>query len=181
MLYETKERIRLQSYRGEWHKQFQLEKDRLVALLGSVVVDIQHVGGTSIKMMDSQPIIDIFIGIDSLGVLKQIDMEGLRQLHYHSFPLFLDECVVCFSKIGLNRSGLTETHRIYFVPITSHHWNEAILFRNYLQSNSNARAQYNTIKQYYQNRSMKDLAVYTRKKREFHDKMIKKAIVKNNM
>jgi GrpB-like predicted nucleotidyltransferase (UPF0157 family) len=56
--------VRLVPYAPEWKRLFEVEKACLQEILGATILDIQHVGSTSIPGMPSKPIIDIAIAID---------------------------------------------------------------------------------------------------------------------
>jgi GrpB-like predicted nucleotidyltransferase (UPF0157 family) len=55
--------VKLVPYSAEWGRFFELEKTSLLAGLRSYVLDIQHVGSTSIPGMLAKPIVDIAIAV----------------------------------------------------------------------------------------------------------------------
>ena len=57
--------VRLLPWQPAWALLFAAERDRLHAVLGGNVLDIQHVGSTSIPGMPAKPIIDIGIAVAS--------------------------------------------------------------------------------------------------------------------
>ncbi|MBS4535725.1 GrpB family protein [Clostridium sp. D2Q-14] len=58
--------VRLETYNPQWASEFEKEKDIIQENIGSYIIDIQHVGSTSIEGLISKPIIDIAIGVTSL-------------------------------------------------------------------------------------------------------------------
>jgi GrpB-like predicted nucleotidyltransferase (UPF0157 family) len=57
--------VRLALYNAEWARLFEKERARLQAAVGDYVLDIQHVGSTSIPGMVAKPIVDIAIAVAS--------------------------------------------------------------------------------------------------------------------
>ena len=53
--------VKLEPYNVEWGKIYKKEAELLLNTIGKHVLDIQHVGSTSISGLDSKPVIDIAI------------------------------------------------------------------------------------------------------------------------
>jgi GrpB-like predicted nucleotidyltransferase (UPF0157 family) len=51
--------VRLWPYTPQWQERFEAEKARLQCCLGHNILDIQHIGSTSIPDMIAKPILDI--------------------------------------------------------------------------------------------------------------------------
>jgi len=47
-----------------WADQYQLEKARIIEAIGAHILDIQHVGSTSIPGVPAKPILDILVGVE---------------------------------------------------------------------------------------------------------------------
>ncbi|MBI1975249.1 MAG: GrpB family protein, partial [Parcubacteria group bacterium] len=58
--------VKLVPHSPVWDKLFRVEKEKLLEVLGDLVVDIQHVGSTAIPTISAKPIIDIAILVRSL-------------------------------------------------------------------------------------------------------------------
>ena len=117
--------VRLSPYSADWPRLFEEEKVLLQAAVGPYVLDIQHVGSTSIPGIPAKPIIDIGIAvenfeeaavciapIEALGYTYKGE-NGIPRRHY-------------FSK------GIPRTHHIHINEINSPAWENHILFRDYL-------------------------------------------------
>ena len=76
-------KIELIPHDPEWENIFTEEKSKIKGKIGDVVLDIQHVGSTSIKTICAKPIIDIGISIrkyeDGFECVKPL--EGLEYLY----------------------------------------------------------------------------------------------------
>lgn len=59
--------VRVVPYHDAWPALFEREAAVLREHIGNLVVDIQHVGSTSVPGLDAKPIIDIGIALESLA------------------------------------------------------------------------------------------------------------------
>jgi GrpB-like predicted nucleotidyltransferase (UPF0157 family) len=57
------------------------EEKELLRVLGDVIIDVQHIGSTSVPGMIAKPIIDIMVAVKNLGDLA-LCIGGLEKLHY---------------------------------------------------------------------------------------------------
>lgn len=64
--------VKIEEYNPQWKDEFLKEKTLLEKQLLDYVVDIQHVGSTSIIGCCAKPIIDIAIGVESLEYGEQL-------------------------------------------------------------------------------------------------------------
>lgn len=64
--------VKLVKHESDWKEIFEAEKNILNSLIKDYIIDIQHIGSTSIPGIDSKPIIDILIGIKSLDYISNI-------------------------------------------------------------------------------------------------------------
>jgi GrpB-like predicted nucleotidyltransferase (UPF0157 family) len=123
----------------EWAHLFEEERARIAAALGDMILDIQHVGSTSVAWLCAKPVLDIAIGVESfekafetVTPLEAIDYTfrgefGLPRRHY-------------FIK------GSPRTHQVHMWEIASDDWKRHIAFRDYLRANDDARDRYAAMK-----------------------------------
>src|SRR5688572_26826738 len=62
----------LEKHHQEWSAAFEAEKKFLKNLLGGIVLDIQHIGSTSIPGLAAKPVIDILMAVKSLGEIQNM-------------------------------------------------------------------------------------------------------------
>lgn len=133
--------VKLEPYNYEWKKEFELEKERLLSILSGFEVDVQHVGSTSIEGCPAKPVIDIFIGIESLEYGEQLvpilvtngyiyEGDGGRSGEHY------------FKKRGNN----VTTHHIHMAPNFGQIWKNQILFRDYLKTHPEIMQEYINLK-----------------------------------
>lgn len=134
--------VRLMSHQPVWAKLFEEEKARIEAGIGPYVLDIQHVGSTSIPGIPAKPIIDIGVAvrnfeeaavcIDPLIALGYTyrGENGIPRRHY-------------FRK---GDEEETRTHHLHINEIDGPDWKNQILFRDYLRTHPETAERYAEIK-----------------------------------
>ena len=131
--------MKLVSYTNQWAVIYQMEKDKLISLLGDDALDIQHIGSTAIPEIASKPIVDIMILLHSIQQVPQY-FDALDELGY---------------EYAKDRSS---TERYFFTkgnPVTVHlsltdrstpYWDRQIVFRDYLLSHPETAKEYEALK-----------------------------------
>ncbi len=115
--------VKLTPYTTEWQRCFEAEKRRLQAAIGQYVLDIQHVGSTSIPGMIAKPIIDVGIAVTSFEGAK-VCIQPIVQLGYeyrgeHKIP-----------QRHYFVKGDPRTHHLHVNEIDSRAWEDHVLFRD---------------------------------------------------
>ena len=65
--------VELEDYNYSWKDDYLKEEKLLKELLGNRIIEIHHIGSTSIEGLKAKPIIDILIVIDSLNNISEIE------------------------------------------------------------------------------------------------------------
>ncbi|MBO0796213.1 MAG: GrpB family protein, partial [Ktedonobacteraceae bacterium] len=73
--------IVIAEYDPAWSQLYAEEQQKIRALIGTYIFDIQHIGSTSVPGLAAKPVIDIMIGIHSLDLVEQT-VEPLASLGY---------------------------------------------------------------------------------------------------
>ena len=152
--------IELVPYSPQWETLFQEERNRLTALLGQDVLDIQHIGSTAIAGMVAKPIIDIAIAVITFeaGVqcVERIESLGYIYRGEHGIPgrhYFI--------------KGNPRTHHLHMVEIDSDDWRDNLLFRDYLHSHPDTAERYAALKQELAAKYATDRRAYTESEAPF--------------
>lgn len=132
--------LSLSPYTPAWSDLYTLESALLRELLGPAIIDIQHVGSTSIPGMIAKPILDIAIqtgSLESVSLAEQV-------LPKHGY--------VCRGEQGipgrhLFAKGDPITHHVHMMLPYCDNWQNQLLFRNYLLAFPEMAAQYVILKQ----------------------------------
>jgi len=131
--------VKLVPYTVEWKRLFEEEKALLKSAIGQYVLDIQHVGSTSIPGMIAKPILDIGIAVRNFEEAS-VCIPPIEQLGYEYKGEF-----------GIPRrhyfvKGNPRTHHIHMNEIDSRDWENQVLFRDYLVQWPNLAEDYITLK-----------------------------------
>lgn len=162
--------VNLQAYDPNWTQQFEFEKKRIRAALGSEAHRIEHIGSTSIKGLKAKPIIDILVGVSNLGEVSS----NVRALHNIDFeyvpkPEFKDRL---FFRKGLWGQGSCHLH---ICEMNGSEWIEKLLFRDYLRLHPEVAEQYAILKTELASKYPFDRPAYTKSKEPFIQSIIEKA------
>ncbi|MGF1478825.1 MAG: GrpB family protein [Cyanophyceae cyanobacterium] len=125
MLGLERGKLKFIPHNPEWQKLFEEEKQRLQAAIGSDVLEIQHVGSTSIPGIIAKPILDIGIAVANFEAaavcIKPMEKLGYSYRGENGIP-----------RRHFFARGEPRTHHVHILEITSWDWQGHILFRDYL-------------------------------------------------
>ncbi|MCE7988264.1 MAG: GrpB family protein [Caldilinea sp. CFX5] len=161
--------VALQPYAEEWAALFQAEAARLQAVIGSYVLDIQHVGSTAIPGIPAKPILDIAVAVTTAEAAA-LCLQPLSTLGY----LYHGEAGVpgryFFTK------GDPRTHHLHMNEITSADWRQQIAFRDYLRQHPKQAQAYAALKLRLADQFATDRSAYTTSKADFIAGILQKAL-----
>lgn len=129
-------------YDPAWQKAFQDIQTYLNQALGDIIIEIEHVGSTSVIGLAAKPIIDIDIVIDGYHVFDEVRRE-LESLGYrHEGDLGIKD------REAFKYDNLPDfmKHHLYVCPKDSIELKRHLLFRNHLRKNQEDRDRYSEIK-----------------------------------
>jgi GrpB-like predicted nucleotidyltransferase (UPF0157 family) len=161
--------VKLEPYNNKWSKLFDKERELLSSQLKDLIVEIEHVGSTSVEGLFAKPIIDIAIGVSSLDVIMKLK-EKVKELGYVEIPVNLDGKHV-FAKYKERKI----THFLHVMIYNQNLWVDQISFRDYLRSTPDAKIEYTKLKEELANKYPKDVISYTNKKKKFVDDILSRA------
>jgi GrpB-like predicted nucleotidyltransferase (UPF0157 family) len=149
-------------YTTLWASLFHHESKRLADTLGSLALDIQHIGSTSVPGLAAKPILDV-----GIMVAKEEDVA---------------KCVPLLTTLGYSYRGdrgLDQghffdrgseqhlTHYLHMLMIGSQSWQNYLRFRDYLIAHPATRDRYMQLKQELAIQFATDRAAYTAAKAQF--------------
>lgn len=162
--------VKLAPYTNQWKDEFNKEKNLLSSVVGDYVLAIEHVGSTSIKGLDSKPIIDIAMGVKSLNVVNNF-RELLESIDYNYRGNGGIEGRVLFAE----GSEELRTHYLHVEVINSNMWKNHIYFRDYLRLHSDYVNEYSKLKNELALKFADDRSAYTKEKDKFISMVLEKA------
>lgn len=160
--------LKLTPYAVEWKRLFDEERLLLQAAVGRYVLDIQHIGSTSIPGMMAKPVLDIGIAVLQYEE-AQVCLEPIKRLGYeyrgeHGMP-----------RRHYFVKGDPRTHHLHMVERGSRDWENMILFRDYLIQHPEVARDYMGLKMALVRRFMGDRKAYQDGKRPFIERVLRLA------
>ncbi|MBP9777840.1 MAG: GNAT family N-acetyltransferase [Rickettsiaceae bacterium] len=169
--------IELVPYNQLWSEMAKTEIKKLYEILpNKYILDIQHIGSTAIPGIISKPIIDLQIAVDSLDDIKQIAIDKLKELDYVYWDDNPDKERMFFVK-GMPPFGEKRTHHIHIFESSSKHWQNKIIFRDYLLTHTESAHEYEKLKIKLARKYLYDREQYTEAKTTFVNAVLKNATV----
>ena len=154
--------VRLVPYSDKWAEYFRTEKELLLKIIGEKVLDIRHIGSTSIAGMPAKPILDILVGLQNLAAVESF-VKDLKRIGYQDKGNGDEPGRRYFVKGPEEK----RTHHLNFCELNGSFWTSHILFRDYLEMHPDAAKQYAALKLALADRFPNDRQSYTSGKEQF--------------
>ena len=137
------DKVMVLPYDGAWKAAFEAIKMEIERAVGGLVIDIEHVGSTSVEGLSAKPCIDIDVVIEDYGVFEEV-VRRLADIGYiHEGDLGIpDREAFCYS----DKPHLMN-HHLYVCPRYSRELHRHITFRDYLRGHPDAVKQYGAAKE----------------------------------
>lgn len=157
--------VKLLPHNKKWHSLFEKEKKLMEQSIGDLVLDIQHIGSTSIPGIPAKPIIDISVGIRSMKNARKLvkSFEAMGYEWRNDTPWKNDNTQLLFVKGPESK----RTHYVHLMRYKGKIWNNDVLFRDYLRKNKARAKKYAELKRDLAKRHANDRATYTESKSSF--------------
>lgn len=155
-------------YNKEWSLLYDKEAEKIKEVFGNFLVDIQHIGSTSIPGISTKPIIDIAVMIESF---KDADnfIVPLRSLDYEYVQTKSSSERHFFRKYKDQSYHLSIAYKD-----KGSFWERQIFFRDYLRDHEDARKEYEDLKFKLLQEDPTGLGKYISGKSEFIEKILSK-------
>lgn len=122
-----KGRVQLATDHGAWSEAFLLERERLLKVIGEDILDLQHVGSTSIPSLPAKPILDIAILVEdfeeAFSTIAPMESLGYQYRGEHGI-----------SRRHYFTRGEPRTHQVHMFEQASKDWQDILLFRDTLRA-----------------------------------------------
>jgi GrpB-like predicted nucleotidyltransferase (UPF0157 family) len=166
MAYHLSNPIHLVAYDPDWPILFEQEKQRILNLLGPVLIDVQHFGSTSVPGLAAKPLLDL------LGAVRTLDdipacAAALHTLGYEDASVYLGGWIIGDRRLFCKGPYNEGTHHLHLVQYGSETWVHNLRFRDYLRAHPEAVAEYMELKTRLAGTHQTDIDGYTEGKSEF--------------
>lgn len=169
-----KDEVKVVPYTADWGTEFLKVKKEIHQCTDISKNRIEHIGSTAIKDMLAKPILDILVAVDDLCILNPSIIKGLKSIGFLRLRVERPNEII-FAKFTDNTYE-KKTHYIHLVEFEKEQWKNLIFFRDYLNTNENARKEYINIKLDYLKRHSTGINEYTEHKENFVKSIFKKRI-----
>lgn len=157
----------LQEYNPYWKIAFQEEKSFLVSVFKENIIDIQHIGSTSIPNLCAKPLIDIAIKVSKLDVLENEYQKFLQNGYQERVGRLLGK-----QRVFAKETNRLVTHHLHIIEDGETDWDLKIRFRNTLIDNSELIQEYATLKMELFAKFKNQRLKYTEAKADFIKKVL---------
>ena len=161
--------LKFNDYNEEWPVLYKKEEKR-IANISNNISNIAHIGSTSIFNLESNNIIDIAVLINNRLHLEECikNIEKIGYQNYGNSPLGKDA-------VWLWRIEKNTAYVIHFDDVKNFWFDEAIIFRNYLNANPKALLKYKNEKRKLYHLKAENMLMYSLKKLQTIKEIIKEA------
>jgi len=167
----------LEEYNPNWKEMYKEEEKRLKELLKDNIVEIMHVGSTSIEGLPAKPVIDIMVTVSNLK-----DVENFKYLFSSELGYDLrDDGGVKGEYLVRKGSEDARTHFIHIIEENSERYENFIYFKNYLESHPEKIIEYKNLKEELSKKYSDDRKSYTASKNDFIQNIINLYKKENNL
>lgn len=148
--------VQLNEYTSSWSDEFNREKMFLLRALGDTVLDIQHVGSTSIPGLSAKPIIDIVVGVGDINIF---DIQNISKLENAEYTYRGDAGVP--GRIFFRKGKPRAKFHLSIATLNGDYWSKQIVFRDYLRNHPQDVNEYEELKVKLAQQYPNDRATYT--------------------
>lgn len=157
-------------YQDNWPSLYQQERALLVPLLGDNLIQIDHIGSTSVPELAAKPIIDILIEVKDLSSVDKLT-ERFQELGY----LAKGENGIAGRRY-FQKGGNQRSHHLHIFKKGDEHLHSHRVFRDYLRQFPTITKQYASLKQQAVVQANNDSLLYSSLKSDFIQEHTNKAI-----
>ena len=157
-------------YDPQWPRIFEALRDRVLAALGELAVQIEHVGSTSVPGLAAKPIVDMDVVIASESNLSETisRLDAIGYKHQGDLGIAGREAFT-------QPSGLPE-HHLYVCVNGADELRRHIAFRDYLRSHPDDARQYSEVKRAAAQQFGNDRLAYMEAKRQVVEAILSRAL-----
>lgn len=159
-------KLEIVDYNPEWRKIFIELESKFLKFFGDNILNVEHVGSTSIPGLKAKPVIDVDIIIkDSTSIKVQV-IKKLKHLGYNHLGNLGISGREAFKLLNSQLSNFPK-HNLYLCRKNSIGLKNHILFRNYLRNNPKKMLEYSLLKEKLIEKFPNDFDSYCSGKTEF--------------
>jgi GrpB-like predicted nucleotidyltransferase (UPF0157 family) len=164
-------------YDPKWAEMYNQESQKIRALLGDKITEIEHIGSTSIPGLASKPIIDVAVVVPSWKDAESL-IGPLSTLGYRSEVSNVDESNAG-ERLLFRKGNPTQFHLSIAYADRGSFLERQILFRDYLRTHDEERDEYYKLKKDLLTKDPTGKSSYIEGKTDFVMRALKRSGFKN--
>jgi GrpB-like predicted nucleotidyltransferase (UPF0157 family) len=129
------------SYNEKWVSMFVEEVERMNLIFGNEIVDIHHIGSTSVDGLQAKPVIDLMPVVKSINVIDKYN-EEMRNIGYE--PKGENGIL---GRRYFQKGGDHRSHHVHIYEVGNEEIERHLAFRNYLRTHPDAKKSYGQLKE----------------------------------
>ncbi|WP_052255328.1 GrpB family protein [Salinicoccus sp. YB14-2] len=153
--------IKVVNYNDQWPRIFEEEKEKLEAVLKVELMEIYHIGSTSVPGLKAKPIIDIMPVVKNIEDVDRYEAE-MAGLGYES----LGENGIAGRRY-FRKGGDERSHHVHVFEEGSEDITRHLSFRDYLREHQEVRFHYENLKMKLASEFPNDIGGYMDRKNQF--------------
>lgn len=165
-----RDEVRILPYDKSWKYEFQNTKNNIKSIINISDKRIEHIGSTAIYKMDSKPIVDIVLGVDSFDSVNKEFEKDLYKIGFLRLKIEKDNEII-FAKFK-DEDYKIRTHYLHILIYKDKLWQDFIKFRDILNSQKDLKEEYRNIKLNYSKNKNYGIVDYTNSKKDFVKKVL---------
>jgi GrpB-like predicted nucleotidyltransferase (UPF0157 family) len=154
-----------------WAQMYESEKMRIVGAIGEWLVEIQHVGSTSVPGLAAKPVVDIMPGVRSLNDDAHF-VPAMQAIGYDYVPVYEDD----IPDRRYFRRGEPRLFHVHVAEFGGDFWRRHIDFRDYLRAHPDTAAEYAVLKRRLATEHGDDRLGYVNAKSSFIEGVLETAL-----
>lgn len=162
--------VELEEYNSKWKEEYEKEEKVLKEVLKDRIIEIHHIGSTSVEGLKAKPVIDILVVINSLSEINEIE-ELLKDYDYSNRGQQGVSDRYFFAKGPED----ARSHYVHFVEPNSATYYNQVYFKKYLIEHPEYIKKYCDLKSELAEKYADERPKYTQGKNEFITNVIKLA------
>jgi GrpB-like predicted nucleotidyltransferase (UPF0157 family) len=165
-------KVEVKEHNEKWHQMFEEESQRIRDIFGDELIDIYHIGSTSICGLKAKPILDMMPVVKDI---EKVDLfnEQMVGIGYEALGEFYTRGRRYFRKGGDNRTHQVQTFQVDDKENIDRH----LAVRDYLRTHSEDVRQYGDLKEALAKQFPNDIDSYRDGKDAFVTELERKALL----
>lgn len=163
--------VTVEPHSVEWDISAQEMIHKIREVLRSDIIDIQHIGSTSVKSICAKPIVDIVVGVSDFENLLKHNDELSNIGNFYRGEDYPGQLLYVCGDLENN----IQTHFVHVVIYGSEKWDNYINMRDYLNSHEEVAKRYDELKKSLAIKYPDDRIAYTDAKSELIEEILQYA------